>query len=242
MNTIILAAGLGNRLGPVTRSLPKALVEVAGEPMIHHAIHFARRIGGSKIVVVGGYQSDMLRAVVGGEGIVYIENSEYCKGNLYSLNCARAYMEGGFFQLNTDHLFPHSVAKRIGQANGGIQLASDFDRRLFDDDMKILVRDYGSGRLQITAISKQLHQFDGGYCGITVVPGSSLANYVAAMERVLKRNIEQAAVEDVIDELIRCQHYPEVLDISGTRWLEIDTCEDLANARRILRMVPDFLS
>jgi len=225
MNTIILAAGLGNRLGSVTESIPKALVEVAGVPLIIHVISFARRINGSKIVVVGGFKSKMLREVIRNEGIVYVENSDYCRGNLYSLNCARSHMVNGFIQLNTDHLFPRSVATMFGKLNGGIHLVSDFDRRLFDDDMKIQASVTGAMSSQIAAISKKLKHFDGGYCGIIVVCKANMATYVSAMETVLKRNIEQAVVEDVIDELIRNKHYPEVLE----------------NARRILRMVPDYL-
>jgi choline kinase len=242
MNTIILAAGLGHRLGSVTDSLPKAMVDVAGVPLIIHVIRFARQLNGSEIVVVGGYKSSLVREVVRGEGVIYVENPEYRSGNLYSLNCAREHMGKGFIQLNTDHLFPLRVAAMLRDAKGGIQLISDFDRRLFDDDMKIRIRTKDSGPGHITAISKKLNHFDGGYCGITVVSEARLAIYLSAMDTVLDRNIPQAVVEDVINELIDQEHYPEVIDVSHIRWLEIDTWEDLKNAQRILRMVPHFLS
>jgi len=43
-------------------------------------------------------------------------------------------------------------------------------------------------------------------------------------------------------ELIRQKQFPDILDISGIRWLEIDTSEELSEANRIVRMSPDFFS
>ena len=55
MNVVLLAAGLGSRLGMLTRDLPKALISVAGRPLLLHALSFAARLQPSRIVVVGGF-------------------------------------------------------------------------------------------------------------------------------------------------------------------------------------------
>jgi choline kinase len=55
MNVVLLAAGLGSRLGTLTRDLPKALIPVAGQPLLLHALTFAARLRPSRIIVVGGF-------------------------------------------------------------------------------------------------------------------------------------------------------------------------------------------
>ena len=55
MNAVLLAAGLGSRLGSLTRELPKALIPVGGKPLLAHALTFAARLAPSRIVVVGGF-------------------------------------------------------------------------------------------------------------------------------------------------------------------------------------------
>jgi choline kinase len=107
--------------------------------------------------------------------------------------------------------------------------------------MKVCISGQLNKNACIAAISKELELFDGGYCGMTIVRGEARLNYLTAFENVLKHGREQSVVEDVLAELIHISHPAAVLDISGIRWLEIDTQEDLANAERILRMKPHFL-
>jgi choline kinase len=107
--------------------------------------------------------------------------------------------------------------------------------------MKIRIKGELNHNAVVFAISKELDEFDGGYCGMTIVRGEVRLKYMKAFENVLQHGREQAVVEDVLAELIRIEEPPKVLDISGIRWLEIDTQEDLANADRILRMKPHFL-
>ena len=64
MKAIIPAAGIGTRLRPHTHSLPKALLFVAGRPIISHILEDVRRIGASSVVLIVGYKGDLIREYV----------------------------------------------------------------------------------------------------------------------------------------------------------------------------------
>jgi choline kinase len=241
MNAILLAAGLGSRLGPLTRHIPKATIEVASQPLILRVIKFARKIGIEGIIIVGGYNSQQLWEGIRTEKVIKVENPDFKKGNLYSLASAREYLDNDFVLMNIDHLYPTHLARIISETSEGIWAISDFDRPLYHDDMKIRIEGDVNIDAHISAISKGLDEFDGGYCGITVVRGIFRKHYLSAFDTVLSHDRKQAVVEDILAELINLSQPPKVLDISGIRWLEIDTQEDLANAERILRMKPHFL-
>ena len=241
MKVILLAAGLGSRLGYLTRELPKATVSVLSQPLISRMIKFADLTGASDIIVVGGYNCQHLWHEIQDKNIIKVENQHFRKGNLYSLEAAKQYLDDDFVLMNIDHLYPSHLARMIRGASEGIWAVCDFDRRLYQDDMKICVTGQLNQNAHVSGISKELEQFDGGYCGLTIVRGDARIKYLTAFETVLQHGREQAVVEDVLAELIHIDNPPAVLDISGIRWLEIDTQEDLANAERILRMKPHFL-
>lgn len=62
----ILAGGLATRLQPLTETVPKALLDVSGEPFIAHQLRLLRANGIQRVVVCAGYRGEMIRAYVGG--------------------------------------------------------------------------------------------------------------------------------------------------------------------------------
>ena len=58
MKAIILAAGTGSRLMPLTAEKPKCMVKLAGRPLLHRQIETLRGAGVDVIILVGGYRSD----------------------------------------------------------------------------------------------------------------------------------------------------------------------------------------
>ena len=70
MNAIILAAGQGNRLKPLTNNQPKCLVELFGKSIIEHQIDIFHKCGINEIVIVRGYLSEMINF----DGIKYYDN------------------------------------------------------------------------------------------------------------------------------------------------------------------------
>ena len=61
----ILAGGLATRLRPLTEKIPKALVEVAGEPFVFHQLKWLAQQGISHVVMCVGFMGDMVREKVG---------------------------------------------------------------------------------------------------------------------------------------------------------------------------------
>lgn len=107
---IILAAGKGNRMRPITDNIPKPLIKVNGVRMIDTAIHALKENGIDDIYVVVGYLKEKFKVL---EGVKLIENPYYDRcNNISSLYVARNYiedaiiMDGDQMIYNSDSLKP----------------------------------------------------------------------------------------------------------------------------------------
>ena len=95
MKALILAAGFGSRLMPLTEFVPKTMVKYQGKTLIEYEITALKEAGVSEIAVVGGYLAPILREFVTNLGInTFYENKNYDKTNmLMTLFCAREFMQ-----------------------------------------------------------------------------------------------------------------------------------------------------
>lgn len=94
MQAIILAAGMGKRLGNLTKDNTKCMVKVNGIPLIDRVLGQLSHFPLSKVILVIGYKGEKLKEYLGfdyqGLPIQYIENSIYDKtNNIYSLSLAK---------------------------------------------------------------------------------------------------------------------------------------------------------
>jgi choline kinase len=234
MQVVLLAAGLGSRLGPAAGGLPKALVPVAGRPLLGHAVDFAARLEPQEIVVVGGFQFAAVADAVARLGLPVrlVENIRFRGGNLLSLLAARSEVRGEFLLMNVDHIYRPALAPIIAAPVDEVTAYVDTDRRLGDDDMKI-ARDGAGDR--IVHIAKTLARYDCGYVGITRVPGQRLPAYWRAVEAVQGSVGESANVEQVLQWMAAHDGPPRCRDVSGHGWLEVDRWEEREHAEQALR-------
>lgn len=234
MIAVLLAAGLGSRLGSLTKALPKALIPVGGKPLLLHALGFAGLVGPTRIVVVGGFGFPLIKEALVQHGgnlpIELVENTHFRDGNLVSLLTAKPRLTEGFLIMNVDHIYRQPVADVVGLDVERITAFIDTDRKLGDDDMKVERGPDG----RVVAIAKALTKFDCGYVGMTRVPTALLGRYWAESERALAEEGRSIHVERILARLAKTADAPACRDISGHGWLEVDTPDERAAAERAL--------
>lgn len=97
MKGIILAAGMGTRLRPLTLNTPKSLIEIKGETLIERQIRFLREKSVEEIVVVTGYLAEKFEFLKDKYRVTLIHNDKYdIYNNFYSMFLARHYLADAY--------------------------------------------------------------------------------------------------------------------------------------------------
>ncbi len=124
MNTILLGAGRGARLMPLTASQPKCFTEVAGNRILGWTLRAFEENGLDRFVFVGGYLIDVVQDAY--PNFAYVENDAWPTTNiLASLVCAREYMADGFYSTYTDTLYLGDAVKALQDSPHDITLVMD---------------------------------------------------------------------------------------------------------------------
>lgn len=240
---VILAAGLGTRLGALNQGRPKALFELAGTVLLARAIEFARTLQPKQIVIVGGYRYDLVEGFVrelahrlsaadGAPAILLVENRSYQFGNLYSVQAALPHLDGAFYLTNVDHVFPsHAGARIMSEVGSDITGFCQFDRQPESDEMKVQLGTDGG----IDAIAKTLQHYQGAYIGLTYVPAAKRRQYAAAATRARERYGDAAVAENVLQALADDDQRVAAASLDGLVWCEVDTPADIERGEAMAR-------
>lgn len=236
MTAIILAAGMGTRLRPHTDDRPKALVPLATVPLLHRAVSFVRLLAPERIVVVSGSQADAVGASLRAfaPDVEVVENPDYTLGSVVSLKRALEHVSGTFIQCNTDHVYGRRLAPvLVAQADAGITAFCDTDRPLGADDMKVWQEE---GRL--VRLSKTLEIYNAGFTGIIMCDAERRPLFDTTHDAVLQQD-RRLGVEHILAALAEPGRHVRIGDMSGHRWLEVDTPQDLEIAEQAIATEPE---
>ena len=234
---IILAAGVGSRLRPMTNSKPKCLVTVAGKPILDYQLDSYRKAGITDIYIIVGYEGDKIRnhcKYIKDINITIIENNEYeDTNNMYSLFLAKKYAYGKNFVLNNADLAVDENIVDLMCKNPSADLIA-VDVGLFNEEsMKVTINAKG----KISNISKLIEAGNSLGCSIDFYKFSITSSKVFfdELERIIvKEKNKKDWTEIAMQRLfIEEQLNFDVLDINGYSWVEIDNYDDLALADRI---------
>jgi choline kinase len=237
---LILAAGAGRRLRPLTDRLPKALLPVEGELTIFDvAVRNLSSVGITDVAVVVGFAAEAFiarrsatedRYGVRIELLLNDRAEEW--NNAYSLWLGREAFTAGALLVNGDTLHPASVEKTLlaQRCPGTVLLAVDDVKHLGDEEMKVVMDP--AGRLR--HITKQMDPAlaHGEYIGATVIEPETAAGLAEALEATWRRD-PHLYYEDGFQEYADRGGRVCVARIGEVDWVEVDNHDDLARAREI---------
>lgn len=235
VKAIILSAGQGRRLLPLTENSPKCLLPVAGKPVLAWQIDALSAAGIGEIIIVAGFQVGQIEALLQARyaaqsGIRIVFNPFYeVADNLASCWLARDAMEGNFLLLNGDTVIePALVAQVLNSPSAPITLSVDFKESYDADDMKVQL---GADRW-VKQVSKIVppHEIDAESIGLVYFRDQGPRCFRQAIESALRHPAELKSWYLSIIDKLAAQHLVNSCAIKGFRWCEIDFIEDLARA------------
>ena len=241
MKGLILSAGMGTRLHPLTRTQPKCMVHVAGRPMMEYQLDSLRSAGVAKCTIVVGYMADSVRGYFGSDyrGVVlsYVENNCHAKtNNLYSLWLAKAEFDDDILLLEGDLVFDDHLVSRLTQMEEQNIAVVDHYRSYMDGTV-ILANGGVAGSMVLKA--DQGPGFDYGSALKTVniyrLSRAALAEaIVPEMEAFVAAGRTDQYYEAVFASLIGSgRMHMAVMNTGKSKWAEIDTLGDLRDAERM---------
>lgn len=225
---IILAAGKGGRLAPLTNEIPKCLLQIGKTTIIQFQIKKLEQVGINNIVIVTGYHEEKVRRTCGAD-FTYIYNKNFATTNsLYSLHLAREYAGKGCLVLNSDVIFHFDLIKKLLDSDFPDAIIVDFRENLGEEEMKVIA----SGS-HLHKISKDISppQAQGENLGIVKLSSKGAGLLMKIAEREFKNGNKNLWVPQGIDRML--PRYPfYVVPTNNLPWIEIDYVHDLERARK----------
>lgn len=229
---VLLAAGSGKRLLPLTADRPKCMVPVAGRPIVDGLIESLSALGIDQLVVVTGYRADALRAHLGrrvaGMRVRYVDNPDYAStNNIVSLDLATPLIAPPFLLLESDVvaepavLAPLAIPDRLAVAaydatmsGTGVRLAPD-------------------GRVDAMILGAHQSDTSGLHKTVNFYSFSSRvwSLYAARLSASVRAGHIHDYYEAVLADLINLGAVTlTAADVTHLRWHEIDDATDLHRA------------
>jgi L-glutamine-phosphate cytidylyltransferase len=254
---IIVAAGRGRRLGDSTDAIPKCMVPVGGQPILHWQLRALTAAGIDDIVIVRGYRGDCIDP--GATRVRYVDNPQWETNNiLTSLMYAASELPGGFYFSYCDIVFAPAAVAALAQAAqaAGVAASLVIDRRWTDayagrdlhpvTEAELALVDATSPAPRVLQVGKQAvaaASAAGEFIGLahfSALGATALeATWRQACARGLDapfgraRSLRQAYLTDALNAMADGGARLAPVYIDG-HWREIDTPQDLAAAGRVL--------
>ena len=246
MKIIILAAGMGSRLKPLTNDKPKCMVKLFNETLIERQIKIFHNCNIDDITIVTGYRGELINI----PDVNYVKNKNYEKTNMNeSLFCALEPSNSPILVTYSDIVFEQKIIEQMLEVTDGIRLAVSLNwkknyqnRRLhpLSEAENVLMENGSVLQIRKNISESSQNQQIGEFLGIMML---SPDNVKILLEKYsyLKQNhkgtfhnapsLSNAYITDMLQELIDSSISVDPVFIQGM-WHEIDTPEDLKNAEK----------
>lgn len=236
IDVVILAAGIGSRLQPLTNHKPKCMIDVGGSTILERIL---QQLGENDkvgtISVLTGHKHEVIANFVDKKypKIQCIYNKDYLiTNNMYSLNMffsQRKDINNDLIVMNADCIYDDQVVNQCLDYKGSC-IMTDSSTYL-DESMKVKIDDQ-----TVKGISKKFKQASDVYTSIDLYKfdQNTAVTLTNIVEDYIKNGDLNQWTEIAINDLVTDNsHIVMSNDIKGKRWFEIDTIEDLNQAREL---------
>jgi phosphoenolpyruvate phosphomutase len=234
---IVLAAGRGKELGVLTEDRPKAMIEIAGKPLLERTVDTLHSIGIKDITVVRGYHKEAVRL----PGLTYVDNDEHeTTQEAFSLFKGLEGVSGPVLVAYGDVLFQKFIPMHLFESDSDFCIAVEprdqIDttengyRDLVTSDRAFQWSDFDQQTRLVqmsTAIPEE--QIHGEWIGLLKMTGAGVVQLRQLAESVSDSQLRTMRMADVFDLLIANGKGVEVVYVRG-HWLDVDDMHDVVAA------------
>lgn len=235
MRAVILAAGVGSRLMPLTRNTPKSLLDLgAGYTLLERQLQALKEGGITDVTLVTGYKSEQIEAKIkdySGFDLSVVFNPFYRLAN----NSASAWFglkdlsETGII-INGDDLFKASVISDLLASGDEVTMVISKKQKYDDDDMKAVIT--GDA---ITDVGKDIapERANAESVGIMQFKGPGLPRMQGYLDAIVRVEADlQLFYLEALRRMMREGHRVAYVECSPSDWAEVDFHPDLESMRR----------
>jgi len=237
MRAIVLAAGEGRRLRPLTNDRPKCLVPYRGQTILERQEALFRRFGINPIVVVVGYHAEAVNL----PGILPVMNADYDVTNMvHTLFCAREHFKDDLVVSYGDIIYDETIFRALLDASDDIAVAVSMNwRELWEQRMADPLQDAETMKMDhqgyITELGKKpkgYHEIQGQYMGLYKMRQKILPEILDFYDSLDRQRLydgkpfSQMYMTSFLQELINASFKVKAVPVCG-KWLEIDQLADL---------------
>ena len=235
MTYIILAAGKGNNLQPLTLKYAKTSYKLDEETtVLQRMVRSIRKAEkNAEIAVVVGYKAEEIRKELDGENIHFVVNPFYeVTNSISSLWFARDYLDRENVAIvHGDVVFSDEIISSI------LTVPTDYPYVLADSSC-VSPGSYNivAKNGQVLVMSKKLEHFSARYCCLTKLDPVSARLLKEEVDNMINSNMYDQFFEDSLVQMIMFHGFQLFYkDISGQKWAEVDSVDDLLTAQEIHR-------
>tara|TARA_Y100000590_G_scaffold467418_1_gene646266 strand:+ start:4976 stop:5767 length:792 start_codon:yes stop_codon:yes gene_type:complete len=242
LKSIILAAGEGKRLRPLTNHTPKCMVEFFGKSLLERQIEIMKSCGINDIIVVTGYKSNKINI----PGIIFEENTNYENTNMVeTLFCAKNHFEGEIIISYADIIYEKQVLKKLIDSSNNISIIIDknwknyWEKRFVNplSDAETLKIGPKGNISEIGQKAKNIAEIEGQYIGLMKFNSEGTEIIKNFYEKSKKQSqngknslntkipFEKSYMTDLLQGLIKESFPLNPVFINGG-WIELDSIED----------------
>jgi len=238
LKAIILAAGVGSRIRPLTDNCPKSLLKIGDYTILQMMLSRLKSSGINDVVIVLGYLQQQIKDYITTNfselNVQFVINEHYESTNTgYSLMLTEPLVQDGdFIKFDADVVFEQTILNKLIACEFNNVLCIDKEINLDAEEIKVIINEQG----KVLKASKEVAPKDavGESIGIEKI-GYKTAKLLFSELKLMMQDKEnhQAYYEAAYERLIDKKVEFNTLDITGYKWTEIDTLNDFDLAKNI---------